>query len=405
MYVYLNASLTNIFGKPTNERLALLISGMPHRRDQGARQDTLTKALTSETTPSLVFPVLRGLQAQREYYVAMWTLRTLRQISIFDESDLPAELRAQRVLNKARIPEIADYMIENPRGYVFSALTVSIDSAVSFEPLPGQDKLGLLKVPLDAKFIINDGQHRRAAIISALEQKPELAHETIAVVFFLDVGLERCQQMFADLNRYAVRPPRSLGLLYDHRSAKARLAKLVVLQSAVFRDVVEMERSSLAPRSRKLFTLSAFYNASADLVVDLATGDLVKDAEIARDYWEALAEYFPSWGQVREGRLSASEVREGFIHSHGIALHALGIAGNALLRADPKQWRKRLPAVAKIDWSRGNSKTWEGRAMIAGKVSKARTNVVLTTNVIKRALKLPLNAQERASEQAFQRGR
>ena len=60
---------------------------------------------------------------------------------------------------------------------------------------------------MDARFIINDGQHRRAAIEMALRDRPELADETISVVFFLDPKLERCQQMFADLNRYAVRAP------------------------------------------------------------------------------------------------------------------------------------------------------------------------------------------------------
>lgn len=353
-----------------------------------------------ETQPTLTFPVIRGLQARREYYVAMWSLRMLRQISIFDEDELPPELRAQRTLNKARIPEIAGYIIDNPDDYVFSALTVSIDSEVGFEPLPGQDKLGLLRVPMDARFIINDGQHRRAAIIEALEQRPELGHETIAVVFFLDIGLERCQQMFADLNRHAIRPSRSLGLLYDHRNDKARLAKLVIMKSDVFRDIVDMEKSSLAKRSRKLFTLSAFHNACADLINGLATGDLTEDANMARTYWEAVAERFPAWKQVLEGRLPASEVREGYIHSHGIALQALGLAGNTLLKNHPKDWQKRLDALQKIDWSRSNAKLWEGRALIGGKVSKVTTNVILTTNVIKKALSLPLDDEQQKVETA-----
>lgn len=356
-----------------------------------------------DTEPVLAFPVIRGLQARREYFVAMWTLRMLRQISIFDEDELPPELRAQRNLNKGRIPEMAGYVLDNPDDYVFSALTVSIDSDVSFEALPGQDKLGLLKVPMEARFIINDGQHRRAAIIEALEQKPELAHETIAVVFFLDIGLERCQQMFADLNRHAIRPSRSLGLLYDHRNEKAKLAKLVILKSEEFREIVDMEKSSLARRSRKLFTLSAFYNACADLVEGLATGNLTSDAKIARDYWEAVSEQFPAWKQVREGRLPASELREGFIHSHGIALQALGKAGNALLKAHPKDWRKRLSGLSNIDWSRANAAVWEGRALIGGKVSKVTTNVMLTTNVVKQALKLPLEPDEERVEKAHKK--
>ena len=353
------------------------------------------------------FPVIRGIQAGREYFVAMWKLRMLKQISIFDEHDLPPELRWQRTLNSARVPEMANYILDNPKDYIFSAITASIDSEVEFQPLDGkagESGLGILIVPTDAKFIINDGQHRRAAILSALAQKPELGSETISVVFFLDIGLNRSQQMFADLNRYAFRPSRSLGLLYDHRDDKAQLARLVVMKSDVFRDIVDLEKSSLAPRSRKLFTLSAFYNAIADLVEGIATGDLEEDAKTARDFWEAVARYFPAWTQVRDGKLAASEVREGFIYSHGIALQAIGKAGNALLKGNPTGWKSRLKALPEINWSRKNSRLWEGRAMIGGRVSKSTNNIILTTNVIKQHLGIELNEEEQRVEAAHKRG-
>jgi DNA sulfur modification protein DndB len=161
-----------------------------------------------------------------------------------------------------------------------------------------------------------------------------------------------------------------------------------------------MEKSSLAKRSRKLFTLSAFFNACADLVEGLATGVLNDDASMAREFWEEVAKRFPSWTQVRLGRMPASEVREGYIHSHGIALQAIGKAGNAMLKLHPNDWRKRLSALEKIDWSRANAKVWEGRALIGGKVSKVTTNVTLTTNVIKKALGLPLDPEEQKIETA-----
>jgi DNA sulfur modification protein DndB len=343
---------------------------------------------------NLNFPAIRGVQAGREYYTTMWTLRMLRQISIFDEKELPPELRAQRIINRARIPEIAEYILDNPKDYVFSAITASIDSKVKFEPLSGQDRLGTLSVPMDAKFIINDGQHRRAAILAALEDRPELAYETIAVVFFLDIGLARSQQMFADLNRYAIRPSRSLGLLYDHRNDKAKLARLIIMKSEIFRDIVDLERSSLAPRSRKLFTLSAFYNACSDLVRDIATGNLEQDANLGRDFWENVAKHFPAWGKVREGKLAAYELRQDFIHSHGIALQAIGKAGNALLKGNPGGWKVRLKNLGTINWSRSNARLWEGRALIGGKVSKATTNIILTTNVIKKQLGIELDPEE-----------
>lgn len=328
-----------------------------------------------------------------EYYVAMWTYRQLLRRTSFDDHDVPVDLRAQRILNKARVPEIASYIIDHPQHYVFSAITASIDARVKFEPLPNETMLGTLNVPDEARIIINDGQHRRAAIMSAVAEKPELAHETISVVLFVDLGLERCQQMFTDLNRYAIRPSRSIGILYDHRDEGAKLARLVVMKSAFFHDLVDLERSSLSRRSRRLFTLSAVYNATAELIRHHATGDVEQDAKLARDYWEALVDCFPSWASVREARIPASEVRDGFIHSHAIGLQALGVAGNALLRAYPGKWKGRLASLKKLDWSRHGG-VWEGRAVTAGAMSRTSTHVALTANFIKQSLGLALTPEE-----------
>ena len=50
-----------------------------------------------------VFPAIRGIQAGREYYVSMCPLRLIPKLFLFDE-ELTPELRAQRTLNKARVP-------------------------------------------------------------------------------------------------------------------------------------------------------------------------------------------------------------------------------------------------------------------------------------------------------------
>lgn len=171
---------------------------------------------------SYVLLAIRGCQAGREYYIAMCPLKLIPRLFLFDEEELPGEMRAQRQLNRSRVPEIARYIIDNPKEYVFSSITVSIDGRVTFDPLEhpcGDGLVGRLTVPMAAKFIINDGQHRRAGIEEALKNHPELGEETISVVFFLDHGLKRCQQMFADLNKHAVRPTKSLGILYDLRES------------------------------------------------------------------------------------------------------------------------------------------------------------------------------------------
>ena len=354
-----------------------------------------------------VFPAIKGIQAGREYYVSMCPLRLIPKIFLFDEEELAPELRAQRVLNKARVPDIARYLLGNKDTYVFSAITASVDGDVRFRPLGAEgdpNRVGSLHVDMRARFIINDGQHRRAAIELAVRDEPALGDETIAVVFFLDRGLERSQQMFADLNRYAIRPSRSLALLYDHRNDLSKIAKLVALRSVAFKDVVELEKSTLSERSRKLFTLSAIYSASATLLADEQFQDADQAVKRCIEFWDEVSTYLPEWGFVRGSKMTAGEVRRDFIHSHAIVLQALGSAGNVLIKTASTNWKGRLRTLKGIDWSRSNARLWEGRAMIGGRVSKASHNVTLTTNVIKQKLGLDLGPEEIRVENAFKRG-
>lgn len=355
-----------------------------------------------------VFPAIRGVQARREYYVSMCPLRLVPKVFLFNEEELVPELRAQRLLNRARLPELTQYLLANRDNYVFSALTASIDGHVRFEPIPGSpngSRIGQLCITMDSQFLINDGQHRRAAIENALREDPDLADESIAIVFFIDRGLERCQQMFADLNRHAVRPSTSLGVLYDHRDDRARLVRMLLPRCPFLRDVVEMERTTLAVRSRKLFTLSSIYTATNALMV--GRDDLSPDqaADLAAQYWNEVALQFPDWEKVRRRQIPAAEIRREFIHSHGIVLQALGRAGNMLLDNNQRQLSTRLKKLRNIDWSRANLPLWEGRALIAGRVSKAANNITLTTNAVKHALRLTLTPDEKDLETAFRRGR
>jgi DNA sulfur modification protein DndB len=357
----------------------------------------------SSTSYVYTFPSVRGLQAGREYFVSQCPVRLLLRIFSFVDADLPAEMRAQRTLNTKRVPEIARYIVDNRSDYTFSAITASIDADITFEPIGQEDdRLGRLNVPMDARFVINDGQHRHAALTAALELDPSLGDETIAVVFFVDVGLARSQQMFADLNRHSVKPSASIGVLYDHREPTADLTRAVVKANRILRDMVEHERSTLAPKSKKLFTLSAVHQANQALLAGLPEEGREK---LANAFWDATVNGFPDWLQVHEGTISAGELRTATISSHGTVLHALGRAANALARSSSEvDWARYTDALRSIDWARSNSQLWEGRALMAGHVSKSNQSVALTSGVIKRAMGLSLAADETRYEKAIQEG-
>ncbi len=352
-----------------------------------------------------VFPAIKGVQAGREFFVSMCPLRIIPKIFLYDEEELGPEFRAQRTLNRSRVPDIARYIVGNQEDYCFSAITASIDGDVEFAAVEGTtNQMGSLKIPMTARFIINDGQHRRAAIEMALNEEPKLGSETIAVVFFHDNGLERSQQMFADLNRTAVRPSASIGVLYDHRDEVANVTRQVVFKSDFFRHLVELERTTLALRSRKLFTLSALHSANMELVGDLEFEEYDEVVECVTQYWEEVAKHIPEWTLVHQSRMTSGEVRQDFLHSHSLVLQALGRVGGTLLRLHPEGWNELLAEIAEIDWSRGNNE-WEGRAVYAGKVVNSRQNVLLVSNLVKQKMGLPLSAGETSEEAKFKEGK
>ena len=355
----------------------------------------------------LTFTAIRGIQAGREYFSAMCPLKVVARFFVFDDEEISPEMRAQRTLNKTRIPEMARYVVDNPRGYIFSSLTASIDGKVRFEPYgkEGTSKnLGRLLVPMTSRFLINDGQHRRAAIEEALKERPELGDETLSVVFFIDAGLKRSQQMFADLNRHAIRPTKSLGILYDHRDPLSQLAREVAEDVSFFRNMTDLEKTSISNRSNKLFTLNAIFSATTKLLAKKPKECVTNEEhQLAVEFWEEVGKNIPDWQMALNKQVSCAELRRDYIHAHGIALQALGIAGAALISEEPRRWKSKLKNLKKIDWTRSNKKFWEGRALVSGRVSKALLNVTLTSNAIKNCLGLSLTAKEKEAESRFKK--
>ncbi|MCH7989682.1 MAG: DNA sulfur modification protein DndB, partial [Planctomycetes bacterium] len=299
----------------------------------------------------------------------MCPLRVIPKNFLFDEEELTPKLRAQRTLNRSRIPEISTYLVENPRSYVFSSITASIDGKVAFESFAetgvGQN-VGRLLIPMTSRFLINDGQHRRAAIEEALKQCPELGDEMLSVVFFIDAGLKRSQQMFADLNRHAIRPTQSIGILYDHRDHLSQLARTLVEEVSVFRNFTELEKTTISNRSNKLHTLSSIYQATRVLLGKSKRAKVTdKEQRLAIDFWEHVGNSIVDWQLAVQKKVGCAELRRDYVHAHGLALQAIAIVGATLLSGDLRKWKKTITGLRDIDWSRSNTKLWEGRALVS----------------------------------------
>lgn len=351
------------------------------------------------------FPAIKGIQAKRDFFVIMCPLSILSKLFIFTDDELPPEHRAQRLLNKNRIPEMATYIVNNPKDYVFSSLTASIDGAFEFSALDSNfdDKIGILKVSMDSRLLINDGQHRQAAIQEALKANPDLGEETISVVLFIDEGLNRSQQIFSDLNKHAVNVSKSIGILYDSRDPIAIITKNLLNTNIYLKNFTDKENTSLPKYSAKLFILSSIYETNKKLLNKINVTDN-KAQKFVFEFWECLCNNISEWMFVFNKEMSAHNFRNTYINSNGVVLEAIGIIGNYLYSNNYSDWKDYIAKLNSIDWNRSNLKDWENRVIAPnGRIVKSASYVKLTCILIKTKIGLPLTKDEEKLENEFQK--
>lgn len=343
------------------------------------------------------FSAVKGKQAGKEYYICMVPLGLLSRIFPNDNNDVAPEHRAQRKLNELRVPEIRDYILENRDSYVFSALAASVDGEMRFVPASTASNVGLLEIDMRATFLINDGQHRKAAIEAALLEDETLGDETISVVMFKDKGLQSSQQMFTDLNKHAVTTSKSLNTLYESKDRVAIITKNVINSIDFLRKYTDKEKDNLSKFSSNIFTLNTFYTAHKRIVKII--GDDENSEKLIYDFWCNVVNNMREWNEMDKGELSKKSLREDYITTQGLIILSLGRVCEFLCRHSDIDMQNALIGLNKIDWLRNNEECWMNRAIKSnGKINRNEQGIFMTYVQIKRLLGLPITEEELKKE-------
>ena len=285
--------------------------------------------------------------------------------------------------------------MQNRDTYVFSALSASIDGDFKFTPYINSD-IGMLEVDMESVFLINDGQHRKAAIEAAMKEDSSLEKETISIVFFDDEGLTRSQQMFTDLNKHAVKTSNSLSTLYDSRDEIAVATKKVIDGIPFFKRFTDKERDILGKNSSSLFTLNMIYKANQKIMHSEKCS--ATDAEFLLSYWQLVSDNIIEWQEVLNKSLTKKALRENYIVALAVTINAFGKLGRFFYDNKNLDMSEYLAKLKGIDWLRSN-KIWVGRTIREnGKVLNSEEAISLTCTVIKHEIGLPLTKEEKQKE-------
>lgn len=344
------------------------------------------------------FPVVKGIQANREYYIAMVPLKMLKRLFPEDNEFVLPEYRAQRRVNEARVPTIAKYILDNTDTYVFSALAASIDGEFHFVPF-GDDGLGTLEISMDAKFLINDGQHRKAAIERALLEKPELGNETISIVFYKDLGLKYSQQIFTDLNKHAVKTSNSISELYDLRDELAVVTRKTVENVRFFKEYVDKEKDILGKFSSALFTLNTIYTANKRILSKNKCGKEFEKFCIR--YWNCVSENMLPWKELQNKEISKKELREQYLAVQSVIIQAFGKLGSYFYKKNENMMEATMKELQGINWSR-SAECWYLRVIKEnGRMINSEKAISLAVNMLKLLLGIDLSEHEKSIEAEF----
>lgn len=344
------------------------------------------------------FPAVKGVQAGKEYYISMVPLHVLLKIFPENEEYILPEFRAQRRINESRIPEIKNYILNNRNNYVFSALSASIDGDFEFKSSLSSN-VGELEIDMNARFLINDGQHRRAAIQEALLEDESLQDEDISIVFFKDDGLRRSQQMFTDLNKHAVKTSNSLSTLYDSRDKLAVCTKELINNNIFLNRYTDRERDILGKNSSKLFTLNSLYKANQKILISKNISD--EDVSFLNHYWYMVVNNINEWNGLINKEMTKKTLREDYIVTLAIIIVAFGKLGYFFYSNKDINMNYYLTKLKSIDWSR-NNKDWAGRVINEnGKVNSSEEAITLTYLKIKQLIDIELTKDELCKENNF----
>lgn len=167
-------------------------------------------------------PAIRGVLGDIVYYISAFTFKEISELvrPINDELHTSTSLKdqIQRSLTENH-KSITSYILSQ-KEHFFNALVLAVydgepewnELEIGFKNVDYYN-MGFLRLTGDEKIFPVDGQHRVEGIKSAIKEKPELEHETIAVIFIghkkSKDGMEKTRRIFSTLNRYA--KPVSIG--------------------------------------------------------------------------------------------------------------------------------------------------------------------------------------------------
>ncbi|EJO8074348.1 DNA sulfur modification protein DndB [Salmonella enterica] len=239
----------------------------------------------SSSLQTFKYPCLIGNQGGRRVLTISAKFDELSRLLAADNVSHTLN-RSQRELNSRRALAFADYVVNGlntSTGYIIPPLIGNIDGDIAVEVSAESPSFGFLVIPMNAKIVLFDGQHRQVGVEEVCQMLCNMHTQTVTVELSENLTLEQRQQFFSDINGNASKPNAAINLAYDRSNPLSQLVREVVMDNETLKNKTDFERTNITGKSSAWVSFKSLCDASArfirlkeDLDATKVSGDLAK---------------------------------------------------------------------------------------------------------------------------------
>ena len=357
-----------------------------------------------------ILPAVKGQQNYITYYQSSVSFAEIAHLvklpeEILGDELLDNEMTMQRKLNKSRVKsDLVPYLDKDSS--FFSAVTLYMvphdftaleeGEGFYFRPIEDEEDIGNLKIDTSLlQLFTADGQHRIAAIKEKLKEDNSVATRKLPVIIIPFTSRNQVRQLFSDLNLNAKLVSKSTGLSFETRDPVAVLTKNLENRVTLFKGSVNHMSNSLSKTSNHVIAISTLYECNKILLegfgykidelseLDFEKDDFINVCDKVGKVWQIITTKLPGWDDVENMKSKPNDVREAYIHAHGVGWQGVANAVSAIIsEKGPSAWEAIFENVVnQIDWNKSNSH-WQGISMIGDRMNNTSQFIRATAGYI-----------------------
>jgi len=276
------------------------------------------------------YPCFIGMQGGQQIITIQVPFSHVERLLVCDNTGHVLE-RSQRERSTKRVNDFARYLLdasENNKPFIVPPLIGNCNGDLHID-LWGETHLGKVTIPMEARTILFDGQHRQGGIVQAVNADPRLASHKVTIMLTHNLELPVRQQFFSDINSNASKPSASINLAYNRSNEVSQLVREVISLHPLMLSKTDFERPVVTGKFNNYYvSYKAVCDATSRFIEYIsADEDQTLQAKLL-SIWSAWAKF----SQLDNGTsIAYASFKNWFVTFHAVSIVGFGFAVKKLL--------------------------------------------------------------------------